>query len=438
MHLYNRVYLLSSLVLSVAVPLVSINLHFVSPLVKGATTLPTKFLASSQNIVSVASQSTFDWMTLLVLAYMLIALGLFIKFLFTMVKMVKLIKTSKTLPYLGAKIILVSYPIIPCSFLNYVFLNKTEFNNGLIDDAIMKHELIHVKQKHSLDIIFIEVLKIIFWINPIFYSLKKLIQLNHEYLADDAVVNTGIDVFTYQYLLIQKSGLKINDNISNKFNYGTLKNRIMMMTKTKSEKVIALKKLACLPLFILLVALFSNVSIAQISNQKTLTKAEDKQEGVSNETMLIYQKLVESSEVKNSNSKFKQYSTFTDAETEKLKAIYLKMSTEQQQQQAIIFIPKGLPLPKSVPTDKQFNSWKDASTYGVWIDDKRIDNKVLSDYQTADFSNAHVSKLSKNAINYGKHYYQVDLMTVKHYNQYYQEAIKEKGQYFLANRRIAK
>ena len=84
------------------------------------------------------------------------------------------------------------------------------------------------------------------------------------------------------------------------------------------------------------------------------------------------------------------------------------------------------PLPQAVPTDKQLETWEDAKLYGVWIDGKKVTNSILSDYSNTDFSHWDVSKLSKNAVDYGKHYYQVDLMTKEYYQQYYKPAAETK------------
>ena len=65
--------------------------------------------------------------------------------------------------------------------------------------------------------------------------------------------------------------------------------------------------------------------------------------------------------------------------------------------------------------------------YGIWIDEKRVNNDVLKNYVNTDFAQVFVSKLMKNAINYGKHYYQVDLMTNDHYRDYKNEVTSREG-----------
>lgn len=89
---------------------------------------------------------------------------------------------------------------------------------------------------------------------------------------------------------------------------------------------------------------------------------------------------------------------------------------------SIIIDEKGsvssIELIKSKPTTTEINTWKKSKKYGIWIDGKRIENNKLNQYLAKDFSSYYVSKLAKNASNYGEYYYQVDLMTNSHYNAY--------------------
>jgi len=75
-------------------------------------------------------------------------------------------------------------------------------------------------------------------------------------------------------------------------------------------------------------------------------------------------------------------------------------------------------LEEKQPTAELINDWKNDQKFGVWIDGNRIDNNILNNYNFSDFSTYTVSKLHKNAVNYGKHYFQVNLMTNSHYKEY--------------------
>jgi hypothetical protein len=114
------------------------------------------------------------------------------------------------------------------------------------------------------------------------------------------------------------------------------------------------------------------------------------------------------------------------------------MSKEQQAKQEVLFTLSGGVLPRIVPTQEQIEAWKNEKVYGVWIDDKRVSNSKLASYKNTDFAQAHVSKLGKNTVNYGKHYYQVDLMTVAYYETYRKDVLESPAKYYLAIRFASK
>ncbi len=109
--------------------------------------------------------------------------------------------------------------------------------------------------------IFIELLQTIFWFNPLFILYKKAIQLNHEYLADDAVIKHCDDIPAYQYLLLDKSLLRNHIVLSSPFNYSVTKKRLVMMTKKYDQQSVLFKKLCMIPLFALVILVFSTRQI---------------------------------------------------------------------------------------------------------------------------------------------------------------------------------
>lgn len=136
----------------------------------------------------------------------------------------KLIKSSPQEKKAEFSYVLLEKETLPFVFLNYFFINKEVFQSNQVEKEIYIHELTHIKQKHSLDILFVELLKIIFWFNPIIWSYKKAIQLNHEYLADQAVNNTFENKTAYQFLLLSKISHKSESfNLSSTFNYSITK-----------------------------------------------------------------------------------------------------------------------------------------------------------------------------------------------------------------------
>ena len=121
-------------------------------------------------------------------------------------------------------------------------------------------KFIYVKQKHSADMIFAEVLCILNWYNPFAWLIKKVICQNLEFIADHQVLNSGLDKKQYQYLLLKVAG-SASFRIANQFNFSFLRKRILMMNKMKSAKLHLVRFLFVLPLLaVLLLSFRQNIS----------------------------------------------------------------------------------------------------------------------------------------------------------------------------------
>ena len=173
------------------------------------------------------------------------------------------IKRNENVKLQNATLILVDDAITPHTFWNYIFINKKEYNSQKIEEELFTHELTHATQKHTFDVLLIEVLKIVFWFNPIFYFLKKSIQLNHEFLADTKVVSNHKNIPEYQYLLLNKTAWNNEYYLASNLNYLLTKKRLVMMTKQSSQTKILLKKLAVIPLLVGFIFLFAERVEAQ-------------------------------------------------------------------------------------------------------------------------------------------------------------------------------
>jgi hypothetical protein len=125
-----------------------------------------------------------------------------------------------------------------------------------------------VNQKHTLDILLIEILKVIFWFNPIFIFYKKAIQLNHEFLADEKVVQSHNNVPFYQNLLLSKANANPTYYLASNLNYSVTKKRLIMMTKNTSKSRALLKKGMLIPLLTALVFSLCTKVVAQETTQK--------------------------------------------------------------------------------------------------------------------------------------------------------------------------
>jgi hypothetical protein len=330
---------------------------------------------------------------------------------------------------------LINEDITPHSFLNCIFINKEAYQNGSIENEILVHESAHIQQKHSVDILMVEALQFVFWVNPFILLYKKAIQLNHEFLADEAVLKTCHDTVSYQYLLIQKANKQRGAALASQFNYSITKKRLIMMTRTKSIKKAFCRQIAIIPVLALSLFVFSTKqSLAQDTmGHVTLKKQEvpSTQEGVSQELLNEYEEIINKTK---DEKGIPSYGKFSEADKKRLETIFLLMSKEQQAKQTVIFMPEPPPLPRVVPTAAQVNNWKNAKIYGLWINDKKVSNAELNKYGNTDFAQVFVSKLYGAAKKNVKYFYQVNLMTTEYYNTYYKQATESKKKYFMGMR----
>jgi formylglycine-generating enzyme required for sulfatase activity len=148
------------------------------------------------------------------------------------------------------------------SFFRYIFLNSTNLNNREMG-TVLKHEEAHIRQWHSIDMIFIEICKIVFWFNPVIWSVKQSLVRVHECEVDDFLIRSRQeDIIDYQALLLKQYLSNINIELAHPFNYSLVKFRIKMMTKTKSRAIAKYKIIFALPVIVLSLLAFSNANIS--------------------------------------------------------------------------------------------------------------------------------------------------------------------------------
>lgn len=268
MHHFNRFYLLFGILFSFVIPFITIEVIDES----------TEALVQTNTVMTgeatmVIMPETVNYTAIIIWSiYSLVTLLLMFRFMRNILKINSKIKSNTNIYYKNAKLVLLEEKTLPHTFLNYIFINETDYCNRKIEAELYTHELIHVNQKHTLDILFIEILKTLFWFNPIFIFYKKAVQLNHEFLADEQVVISHKDVPFYQNLLLTKANENPTFYLASNLNYSVTKKRLIMMTKTISKTKILLYKISLLPLFSALIFFMCTKSVAQV---KTSNPTED-------------------------------------------------------------------------------------------------------------------------------------------------------------------
>ncbi|PWK78131.1 TonB family protein [Mucilaginibacter oryzae] len=240
----NRAYLLLSCVVSFIIPVVQIG--WLKPghqpaqtfIVKGVPQLQTQ----AETTTAANRLTTND---VLIYAYIIgvvvLAALLIIKF-YQLLRLTKLSKTRISDKY---KLVNIEGTNTAFSFFNYLFIGtKTAANH-----IVIKHELVHIRQKHSADIVFLELIKIINWFNPFIYLLQISLKTIHEYIADEQTAAEESDAISYSSFLVSNAYGLSGSALSNSFfNYNLLKKRIIMLNQKRSGKLARLKYLAAVPI----------------------------------------------------------------------------------------------------------------------------------------------------------------------------------------------
>ncbi len=270
-HKFKRFYLLGALFISAIIPFITF-IEYVEPQLETlyieATPSMSEDLLSSNVLVS--EQTTNYLPEILWFIYGLGILLFGLKFCINLFNIISKINKNEKKKHGNIITVLVEDLISPHTFFKYIFLNKTKFKNNIIPKEVLLHEKTHANQKHSLDILFIEFLQIIFWFNPLLYFIKKDIKLNHEFLADNAVLKQGIDSSTYQKTLLSFTIKDQEIQLANAINYSLIKKRFTIMKTKSSSKIIWIRTLLLLPLLSFLLFSFSSRETIEILTQTKL------------------------------------------------------------------------------------------------------------------------------------------------------------------------
>ena len=195
-----------------------------------------------------------EWLLIIFAMGVLFMLGRLILQYFSLLK----VKKNSTLLFKdNVAIFQVNKPIIPFSIGNSIFINQHLHNEEELKE-IIRHEFIHVKQKHSIDILLGELLCVFNWYNPFAWMIRRAIRINLEFITDNKVLESGLDKKEYQRLLLKVIGIS-QFSLSTPFNFSSLKKRIAMMNKKATAKVQLLRLLLLLPVLTVILLAFRSV-----------------------------------------------------------------------------------------------------------------------------------------------------------------------------------
>ena len=254
----NRIYLLTSLILALIIPLLSFPV-FAREVITYSTPISVSGNLSPNSVIP----ATMNWEELLAILYWsvfgLLSLRLVYHFFFIR----KVLNTSKSIIKDNIKFVITDKLTTPASIFNNLIVNDVNIPQEIID-----HEKVHMDHGHTWDVLLIEIMKVIFWFNPFIYFLAKCLKDNHEYMADYIAAQSLESELDYSNILIQyaKSN-RHSPTLLNTFSSIT-KKRIIMLSKNKSNNIF--KSLLLFPIFLAILTLFSfdtyNVTVDQHGN----------------------------------------------------------------------------------------------------------------------------------------------------------------------------
>ena len=263
-HRFNRVALLVVMVLALVLPWIRLSLDATVQVAKPMVVLED--LLVTPGSAAAAQQTSLSWsvMDFATLAYFIGVAMALAWFLHSHWSLYRLLKQGRreSLPS-GITLHVVPGDQSPFSYFKHIVISEQDYRDN--PHEILTHEQAHIGLRHSWDVLFMSMVTLFQWWNPAAWLLGRELRLVHEYEADEAVLNQGINAKQYQLLLIRKSVGDKLFSMANNFNYQSLKKRIRMMSMNKSSRWNRLRALAVVPVIALaLLAFANNKSVAAV------------------------------------------------------------------------------------------------------------------------------------------------------------------------------
>lgn len=413
---FNRFYLIAALLFSLCIPFATIETK------EAVKEIPaTVFVEGNEQPIEaqiVTPQESFDYTKALLMGYCIVSGILILKIGYSIIKIKKL--KGRKIKYQNRTIFLLKQDLAPFSFWNTIYLSEIYFKDSKIENSVFLHEEIHVKQKHSLDILFVEVLKAVFWINPLIWFYKKAMVNNHEFLADESVISKNKNIKQYQELILQEILKQQNLPLIHQFNFNNTKKRFIMMNN-KNSKFAKVKNYLAVPVFAVWAIVFAEKTYAK-ENPENLNEEKENviSDVFSNDPLSEYNQIIK----KYGNLlEQKKYAEFHKAvslsDRAKLHDLYFQLTKEQRAATPLFFMNTPKKLAKTKVTQSDINNFMDSKKYGLWIDGKKTKNQELKNFTPEDFSNHFVSKRYPNAISkQNPEPFQLNMMTNKYFEEY--------------------
>ena len=283
-HRFNRFALLGLLVLSSLLPLVEASVNSPAAVQETMLTLEQLLLLADiqpegESMAATTPSATVLWLRAALLVYLTGIVFFIVRNLCSLARLGRLIRQGKREAldsYLpdrkekNVRLVVHDHDIAPFSWMHWIVIARKDLEeNGR---EILIHELAHIRNRHSWDLLLADLCIFVQWFNPAAWLLKQELQNIHEYEADETVLREGVNARNYQMLLIKKAvGTRLY-SMANSFNHSSLKKRITMMLKEKSNPWARAKYLYILPLAALAVTAFARPEVSAVADEISAVK----------------------------------------------------------------------------------------------------------------------------------------------------------------------
>src|ERR1039457_3767121 len=247
---WNRFYLLASVVLALSLPLIKINIFRYTTEDKGTVIRMLQTINNSDEIIIEYSRHSgiqFTTENLIIAGYLFITILFLTPLFLSFYKIYQLRKKYPAVKMKEVNFIATDAKGTPFSFFKFIFWNNAIDLDSLQGQQIFNHEIAHVKERHSYDKIFMNLVLLFFWGNPFFWLIQKELYMIHEFIADKEALEDN-DLNSFAVMVLQTVYPNHHFSITNNFFHSPLKRRLMMFSKNKNPKVNYLSRLLVLPL----------------------------------------------------------------------------------------------------------------------------------------------------------------------------------------------
>jgi len=269
----NRWYFIIGLLLSLVLPLITFTKTIWVEPAPVAEFYQETTSVNSDLIAIPIQESPIDWSFIVLSAYLVISIAIILKIGVELASFFKRIQKQNKQKASDYTLIDSNSIENPFSFFSYIIINKNMFTEEEIEH-ILTHESVHVKQKHSIDVLFGKLFCALFWVNPIIWLYRKAMLQNLEFIADNETFQQIENKYEYQKTLLKVVTHQHNLSITNQFYQSLIKKRIVMLHTNQSHKKNAWKYATILPLLVGFMLLFQIETVAQVKeNSKVATYA---------------------------------------------------------------------------------------------------------------------------------------------------------------------